>query len=128
MLILDEPQRGDDGELWYLRATLELDGLRAVKRISAHYATCMDELIAYLGDLAASWKGWDGTKEYVSLEKDLSLSSRHDGYGHVRTEVTLNKQDGSSDEWSCTGWVTTEPGAQMDEAAATAGELFARHL
>ena len=99
-----------------------------MKRISAHCATCMDELIAYLGDLAASWKGWDGTKRYVSLEKDLSLSSQRDGYGHVRTEVMLNKQDGSSDEWNCTGWVTTEPGAQMDEVAATAGELFVRHL
>ena len=127
-VILGEPLRGDNGELWRVPVTLELDGLRAEKTVNAHYATCLDELIAYLDDLAANWNGWEGVKEYRSVESDLVLQSRHDGYGHVTVEVTLSKMDGSPDEWTCTGRVTTEPGAQMEEAAATARQLLVRFL
>jgi len=125
-LVLGKPRRGDDGELWWVPVTLELDGLKAEKTVNAHYATCFDELIGYLEDLAANWSGWDGTKGYESLEHDLVLKARHDGYGHVAIQVTLSKMDGSADEWECTGRVTTEPGAQMAEVAESARQLLAR--
>jgi hypothetical protein len=125
-LILGQPRRGDDGELWWVTATLELDGLKAEKTVSAHYATCMDELITYFDDLATNWSGWEGIKRYESVEHDLVLQSRHDGYGHVTIEIMLSKMDGSPGEWECTGRIMTDPGAQMEEAAAAARQLLTR--
>jgi Family of unknown function (DUF6228) len=79
-LVIADPRRGPDGELWSVTATLTSDGLEASRKVTAHYATGLDELIGYLEDLAAHWRGWDGLKEYKSLEGELALSARHDGY------------------------------------------------
>ena len=117
MFTLDDPQRSDDGELWSVVATLEVEGLRATKRVSVHYATYMDELIAYLHDLAEHWQGWNSAKTYQSLEGDLTLNARHDGSGHVVLDVEL-KRNHPPNEWSAKGQIVTDPGAQMAEAAA----------
>src|ERR1700677_3678318 len=126
MFTLDDPQRGDDGELWSIVATLQIDGLRATKRVSVHYATCIDELIAYLDDLAEHWAGWNSVKTYRSLEGDLILNAHHDGSGHVVLDVEL-KRNHPPDEWSAKGQIVTDPGAQMAEAAAAAHVVLA-HL
>jgi len=125
MFILNDPKRGDDGELWSVAATLEVEGLRATKEISVHYATCMDELIAYLDDLAEHWQGWNSVKTYQSLDGDLTLKARHDGTGHVLLDVEL-KRNLPPDEWSARGQVVTDPGAQMAEAASAARVVLAR--
>jgi hypothetical protein len=125
MLTLSDPKRGDDGELWSIVATLELEGLRATKEVSVHYATGMDELIAYLDDLAQHWQGWDSVKDYQSLEGDLTLKARHDGTGHVVLDVELNRNH-PPNEWSVRGQVVTDPGAQMADAAAASHVVLAR--
>jgi hypothetical protein len=125
-LVISDPRRGPDGELWSVVATLRTDGLEAQRTVNAHYATCMDELVNYFDDLADHWQGWDGVKEYKSLEGKLALSARHDGYGHVRLMVAMERFDGSANDWSCSGLVITDPGSQMAEAAASARELLVR--
>ena len=70
---LSDPQRGDNGELWSIVASLEVQALRASKRVNAHYAKCMNELIMYFDDLAYHWNGWKSVKTYQSLEGDLTL-------------------------------------------------------
>jgi hypothetical protein len=121
---LDDPTRGEDGELWSVVATLDVDGLHASKQVSVHYATCMDELIAYLDDLAHNWRGWASEKTYRSLEGDLILNARHDGR-HVILQVGL-KRDLRDGGWAASGQVVTDPGAQMEEAAAAAHVVLAR--
>jgi hypothetical protein len=125
MLTLSNPKRGDDGELWSIVATLEVEGLMATKKISVHYATCMDQLIAYLDDLAEHWQGWNSVKTYQSLEGDLTLTARHDGTGHVLLDVEL-KRNYPPNEWSAAGQVVTDPGAQMAEAAIAAHIVLGR--
>lgn len=126
IFVLNDPKRGDDGELWSIAATLGFEGLRVSKRINVHYSTCMDELIAYLIDLAEQWRGWKSTKTYRSLEGDLTLTARHDGK-HVLLDVEVKRFDPPR-EWSARGTVVTDPGAQMEEAAAAAKVLLARFL
>jgi hypothetical protein len=126
MFILSDPKRGDDGKLWSVVATLEVEGLRASKKISVHYTTCMDELITYFDDLAEHWQGWKSTKTYRSLEDDLILRARHDG-SHVLVDVEI-KRNHPPHEWSARGQVVTDPGAQMAEAATTAHVVLARSL
>ena len=75
--------------------------------------------------ISPTWRitGKAGTgRNYESLEGDLALSARHDGYGHVVVEVVLKNQE---DGWSCTGLVTTDPGEQMSEAARGARVMLA---
>jgi hypothetical protein len=124
MLVLNDPQRGDDGELWSVVATLEVEGLRASKKINVHYVTFMDELIAYFDDLAEHWQGWKSTKTYQSLEDDLVMSARHDGR-HVVVDVEI-KRNHPPNEWSARGQIVTDPGTQMAEAASAAHVVLAR--
>lgn len=77
-----------------------------------------------LGDLASSWKGWSGEKTWLSLEQDFGLQAVHDEYGHVRVTVTL-KGPNAPPAWTVSPEITTDPGAQMTEAAETAARLLA---
>ena len=56
------------------------------------------DLAAYFEDLAASQKGWDGAKQWYSVEEDFVLSSSFDISGHIAMEVTL-KSGVYEDEW-----------------------------
>jgi hypothetical protein len=125
LFTLSDAERGRDGELWSVTATLELEDLRASTKVLRHYATCMDELIAYFDDIAANWRGWNGAKTYESLEGDLRLDAQHDGFGDVKVMVEL-KGDVPPYAWVATGGVITDPGAQMEEAASNARVLLAR--
>jgi hypothetical protein len=125
MFTLNSPKRGDDGELLSIVATLEVEGLRASKTISVHYATCMHELIAYLDDLAEHWQGWTSVKTYKSLEGDLTLRAGNDASGHVVLDVEI-KRNHPPNEWSAKGQIVTDPGAQMAEAAAAAHSVLSR--
>jgi hypothetical protein len=87
----------------------------------------MDELIAYLDDLAEHWQGWNSERTYRSLEGDLTLNARHDESGHVVLDVEL-KRSHPPNEWSAKGQIVTDPGAQMAEAAAAAHVVLARVL
>jgi hypothetical protein len=124
-LTLHLPERSADGELMYIEARIGSDRINAASKVTAHYAKCFDDLVAYVEDLAQNWQGWDGQKEYQSLQRELRISATHDGVGHVRLEVTLKGQ-GDIDPWRTTVIVVTDPGTQMDEAAQDARNLLAR--
>ncbi len=74
----------DDPALGYLVAVLSVDGLSATKRVYLHPASGWRELEEFFAGLAADWRGWSGTREWTSLESDLSIEARHE-YGHVQS-------------------------------------------
>ncbi|HSR17068.1 MAG TPA: DUF6228 family protein, partial [Ignavibacteriaceae bacterium] len=43
----------------------------------------------YFDDLATNWRGWDGRKEWKSIEDEMRLSCEIDKVGHVSLYVTL---------------------------------------
>jgi hypothetical protein len=124
-LVLSEPTRGESGDLWWITATIDTEGLHASTRVEAHYANAFDELAAFLDDLADNWRGWEGPKSYDSLEHDLGLVARHDGVGHVVLTVTLRGPHPPY-TWTVNVEIVTDPGEQMLQAAAEARVVLAR--
>ena len=69
-----------------LIARIDQSGLRAE---AAVYLYDPLSLAVFLRELAESWRGWEGMKEWESLEGDLALNASADRYGHVKIEVAL---------------------------------------
>lgn len=91
-LTLFDVKRASSGKIWGCSARLAVPGLTAEKgRVSGHYALSFNDPIAYFDALAADWRGWQGTRVYESLERDLRLEATHEG-STVNLGVTL--------EWS----------------------------
>ena len=67
--------RGPDVRFWSVEVCLRVPGLEASSRVSAHYASEFDDLVAFFRQLAADWRGWDGERTYESLEHDLRLTA-----------------------------------------------------
>ena len=104
-----------------LQADLNLTGLAVTVRVVQHYATGFIDLADFFDRLARDWRGWDGAREWESLEGDLKIEAKHI-YGHVRLRVTVRRflADWGNDGWSATGDLTIDPGEQMAQIATNA--------
>jgi Family of unknown function (DUF6228) len=125
MLTLSNPQHLESGEIRQVTATVQVEDATATSRIQAHYAHGFDDLCAFLADLAKHWKGWEGQKSWTSLEADLTIVARFEGFGRVVLSVELRGPDAPF-AWTFSAAITTDPGAQMTQAAHDARHLFAR--
>ncbi len=62
--------------------------------------------------LAASWHGWDGTREWFNIERDLQLKCHHDRKGLVVVEVKMGvPHPFDSRGWIVTATILVDPGA-----------------
>jgi hypothetical protein len=93
-------------------ATLDLES-GTTSRVVHEYG---NGLPTFFADLAASWRGWDGTKSYHSLEGELALSAVHDGLGTVELMVTIGQP--WPPEWSTTASVDLGAGAHLQNLAS----------
>src|SRR5215207_3128920 len=84
-----------------LVAQLRLDGLAASVTVVHHYASGFQDLADFFEQHAHNWRGWEGTREWKSLEGDLRIEARHE-YGHVQLRVTLRH---ALADWGNHGWV-----------------------
>jgi hypothetical protein len=66
-------------------------------------------------DLANSWRGFDGARDYRSLEGQLGFSCRHDGRGTVMCKVTLRQP--APPEWSVETTLDFGAGAHLERLA-----------
>jgi hypothetical protein len=114
-------ERGPDGEIEYAWARLRVRGLDPSMRVSAQYQTGFDELVGFFRGLASDWRGWQGEREYESLEHDLRLTATHDG--HVRLAVRLC-QSTVPDGWSVAAVIRLDPGEEMTRAAEEVAALL----
>ena len=73
-------------------------------------------LAAFFEDLAGNWKGWEGVKQWSSIEGDFALSCTSDGLGHAAMGVTL-KSGVYEDDWCVKAVIHVEAG-QLEEIAA----------
>jgi len=73
-------------------------------------------LAPFFVDLASSWRGFDGAKEYQSVEGELLLVCTHDGLGSVRCEATLRRP--APPEWALSVTLTWGAGAHLQQLAA----------
>lgn len=79
-------------------------------------------LAALFEDLAANWRGWDGVKEWDSVEGDFILSCTSDTHGHVAMKVTL-KSGLYEDDWCVQAIIYIDSG-QLEDIAAKVKEFL----
>jgi len=49
-----------------------------------------DSLGKFFTELASDWRGWDGSRKWMSLEGEFQLECQHDGVGHVDIIASLH--------------------------------------
>ncbi len=77
-------------------------------------------LAEFLASLDADWRGWDGEREWRSLEREVHLAATHEKTNTVLLRVTF--EDGAPPRWRCEAELEVDPGALRAPA------LAARHL
>ncbi len=97
----------------YLRVSLKDKGIAASS--AKIYLYEPHSLAAFFEDLAVNWKGWEGVKQWSSIEGDFSLSCEADGLGHVAIEVEL-KSGLYADDWRVKAVIHADAG-QLSEVA-----------
>jgi hypothetical protein len=106
----------------YFRVTFSSLGLDASVRVSSYLSGGFWEFFA---EIAAEWKGWSGTRDWSSLEGELTLSATSDRGGHITlTAVLLNQQPFT---WRLEGQVVLEAG-QLERIAKDAREFASRAI
>ena len=110
-----------------ITAELASNGLRAVRTVVHSYSTGFADLADFFDGLVADWRGWSDTRQWRSLEGDLSIEGRYE-YRHVQLRITLRAY-GSG--WGNEGWkamadLTVDPGEQLSQIAAGLTRLTRR--
>ena len=73
-------------------------------------------LASHFAELAANWEGWEGVKQWHSVEGDFALSCTSDRLGHIAVGVTL-KSGAYEDDWCVKAVIHVEAGS-LEEIAA----------
>ena len=103
----------------YFLAALRSSGLEATARVGSYMS---GGLGAFFAGLAGSWKGWEGTRTWSSLEGELELQAKSDHTGHVFLSVRLHY--GAPARWQAEVELVLEAG-QLDRLASDAREFEA---
>ena len=106
------------------QAEIRRPRLGANTRVASRVARSGDQsdgLAEFFGGLAADWKGWIGSREWKSLERDLILSAKH-GPGGIALKMQLHH--GAPPVWKLECELGLES-AQLDQLA-TAAATFER--
>jgi hypothetical protein len=96
---------------------VHVDGLSATHWI-AEYPDFRG-LVAYFAELERNWRGWRGTKNWVSLEGDLVLAATHTG-SHVEVSVSLD----TPSAWRAQADLSIGAGEELSAAHRTLAHLF----
>jgi hypothetical protein len=86
----------------------------------------MDEPFVFFRRLADDFRGWEGAREWRSLEREMKIDARHDGRGYVTIGVTLKRarQAYADDAWSARTVFTVEAGEEMVRLASDVHDLL----
>ncbi|WP_411675059.1 DUF6228 family protein [Acidipropionibacterium acidipropionici] len=71
----------EPGSQDYLSAELRLPGLSA--RTDVYEFNGFGGLADFFSGMVADWRGWQGVREWESLEGDMRIEATHDG-GHIQ--------------------------------------------
>ena len=91
----------------YYRVSLSGSGFHGTCQVYAYEpGTGPDK---FFRDLATNWRGWQGKKEWLSLEGELRFSATCDSTGHTSLSVRLHSGPYPFD-WSLSGVLLLEAG------------------
>ena len=77
-----------DGSEFY-RVTIRENEFQASTRVYA-FDPKAEGLAKFFLALAKDWKGWNGCRDWSSLEGEFEVRCEHDGLGHVTTTAKLH--------------------------------------
>jgi Family of unknown function (DUF6228) len=92
-------------------------GLSAIAWVHEH--PDFSRLTEFFSGLERSWRGWDGTREWVSLEGELAITAEHTRT-HVDVTVTMRGHEG----WTASTEIAVGPGEEISNAVRAAELLF----
>jgi hypothetical protein len=97
-----------------LRARVTSPGLDVARDVYQYGG--YEGLATLFEGMAEQWRGWDGEREYYSLEGDLEIVGTHDG--HVRLALRLNQHSGPG-VWTVRATAVLDPGEDLAAAATS---------
>lgn len=108
----------DDGYFVDILVTIYDDGLAA--SFSVRLGLTSSTLPEFIRSLADDWHGWEGVRQWETLEGELALDARHDGRRAVALGVTLRSRWPADDRprWSARAVLALEPGEELARLAA----------
>lgn len=124
-LVFSDPNTAMTVPAQYLSVTIEGPDLRASRQVYEGYDEGFSSLAAYFADLAANWRGWEGIREYESIEGDLRLRATHDG--HVNIHVALWEST-VPEGWRVEARVRMDAGEALNAAATEVAGLVRARL
>lgn len=86
----EDLQRPDGQE--YFRATIRSKHLFSFTDVYI-FDPFDSNLVRFFENLAENWKGFEGEKEWSSLESEFSLNCTSDSLGHFALEVTIRNNE-----------------------------------
>lgn len=82
------------------------------------------ELVALFEQLARDWKGWEGKREWSSIEGELTLAFSSDNTGHIHVDVVVRNSEIDRD-WSLVlKPLLLIPAGELDQIAKRARAVF----
>jgi hypothetical protein len=79
------------------------------------------------GELASSWRGWQGVKTWLSLEGELEIQATSDSTGHVTLLFKVPAYAAGGLSWSAQCSVVVEAG-QLERVAQESHEFFRKRV
>jgi hypothetical protein len=110
-----------NGSPFTVDVELRSSGLRAELPVYASGDSEFQDVVRFFADMARDWRGWEGSRRYESLERDLTIVASH--HGHVELDVELVSH---THEWVASAHVTVNPGEDLARAAAELGTFLRR--
>ena len=107
-----------DGD--YFIASYESPALRASIRVYG-YTDC-EALVELFESMSRDWKGWEGERNWVSLEGEFGFSCTSDGKGHVALKLGF-AQMYDPEPWRAQSTLNLEAGL-LDSVATSVRKFF----
>jgi Family of unknown function (DUF6228) len=124
--VVDQPlDPYGDGYVHHMLVEVSDDGISATSTATLE-GQGAENLVDFLVGLARDWQGWTGTRQWASMEGQLTLDASHDRTGHVQVAVTLRRgrRTYDPDAWSARVILTIEAGEQLRQLAQNADSLL----
>ncbi|MFJ2832894.1 DUF6228 family protein [Streptomyces sp. NPDC087263] len=83
------------------------------------------DLVPFLEELAAGYRGWDGERSWQTNDRDLAMSAVFRSGGHVGLTWTLRPWPKAAGGWSASVTTLLEAGEQMASLAADVEHFLA---
>ncbi|WP_316367281.1 DUF6228 family protein [Candidatus Thiodiazotropha sp. CDECU1] len=81
----------------YFSIVYDSPAVKIQKRVWG-YTDCQ-ALVGLFQSLAQDWKGWEGVREWSSIEGEFGLSASSDNLGHIELSISFAEFD-APEEWS----------------------------